>query len=132
MSKINNVNNVTAESSSLPQPDETDLSTVKTIENHEEKKEPKFLRAELVKEFTQPVVSRLEPTEDYWIQLTRRDVVKLAKQAFIILSIISIIGLAIAYQYFPMAELNTKLKDTENKLQSANKCESNHYASIQL
>ena len=59
---------------------------------------------------------------------------KLAGQAFIILSIISI-GLAIAYQYCceaPMAELNTKLNNTENKLQSANKCESNHYASIQL
>ena len=59
---------------------------------------------------------------------------KLAKQAFIILSIISIIGLAIAYQNFceaPMAELKTKLNNTEKKLQSANKCESNHYASIQ-
>ena len=83
-------------------------------------------------------MSRPEPVlpgqDKECIQLTRRDAVKLAVKAFIILSII---GLAIAYQcqYFceaPMAELNTKLNDTEKKLQSANKCESNHYASIQL
>ena len=75
-----NVNNVTAESSSLPQSDETDPCSPKTIENHEEKKE-KFLRGEPVKEFTQPVVSRLEPVlprhdEDHGIQLTWKDVVK--------------------------------------------------------
>ena len=128
----NNVNNVNAESSSLTQPDPC---TLKTIENHEGKRE-KFLRAEPVKEFTQPAVSRPEPVlqkqdKDYCIQLTRRDVVKLAGKVFIILSIISFVGLAIAYQHFsceaPMAELNTKLNNTEKKLQSANKCENNHY-----
>ena len=135
----NNVNNVTAESSPLPQPGETDLPTLKTIENHEEKKK-EFLRAETVKEFTQPAVSRVEPIltrqdEDYCIQHTRRDIVKLAGKDFIILSIILIVWLAIAYQYFckaPMAELNTTLKNTEKKLQSATKCEKNHYASIKL
>ena len=51
---------------------------------------------------------------------------KLAGKAFIILSTISIIGLAIAYQYFceaPMAELNTKLNTTEKKMQAAYDCE---------
>ena len=88
-------------------------------------------RAEPVNKFTQPAVSRVEPTlprqdEDYCIQRTRRDVVKQAGKAFIILSIISIIGLAIAYQYFceaPMAELNTKLKNAEKKMQAAHECE---------
>ena len=68
--------------------------------------------------------------EDYCIQLTRKDV-----KAFIILSIISILGLAIAYQYFceaPMAELKTKLNNTEKKMQAAHECENNHYASLQL
>ena len=64
-----------------------------------------------------------------------RDVVKLAKMAFTILSVtISIIGLAIAYQYFcdqaTISELNTKLNTSENKMQAANKCKSNHYASL--
>ena len=130
----NNVNNVTAESSSLPHTGETDPCTLKTIANHEEEK---FLRAELVKKFTQPAVSRVgrlpvlpRQDEDYCIQLTRRDVVKLAG----FLSIISIIGLAIAYQYFcdaPMAELNTKLKNTEKEMRAAHKCnKNNHYASL--
>ena len=60
-----------------------------------------------------------------------RDVVKLA---FTILSVVSIIGLVIAYQYFcdqtPMAELNTKLNTTEKKMQAAHKRENNHYASL--
>ena len=130
----NNVNNVTAESSSLPQPGETDLPTLKTIENYDEKKE-KFLRAEPVKEFThQPVVSMPEPVlpgqDKECIQLTRRDALKLAGKAFVVLSIISIIGLAIAYQCFcvaPMAELNTKLKNAM-EMQAAYECENNHYA----
>ena len=60
---------------------------------------------------------------------------KLAGKALVISSIISIIGLAIAYQYFceaPMAEINTKLKNTEKKMQAARECENNHYASLQL
>ena len=124
-----------AESSSLPQPGETDTSTLKTIEIHEEKKD----RAEPLKKSTQPVVSRAEPVlqrqdKDYCIQHTRRDIVKLDGKAFIILSIISIVGLAIAYQYCceaPMAELNTKLNNTEKKMQAAYKCKKNH-ASLQL
>ena len=77
----------------------------------------------------EPVPPRQD--EDYG-QQTRSDVaiVKLADRAFIILSIISIIGLAIAYQHFcgvPMAELNTKLNNTEKKLQDAHECENNHY-----
>ena len=82
-------------------------------------------------------MSRMEPVlprqnEDYCTQQTRKDGAKLAGKCFIILSIISIIGLAIAYQYFceaPMAELNTKL-NTEKKIQAARECESNHYASL--
>ena len=74
-------------------------------------------------EFTPPVVSRQEPVlprqdEDYCIQLTRRDVG--------IAFVISIIGLAIAYQYFceaPMAALNTKLKNTGKEIQAAHESE---------
>ena len=64
------------------------------------------------------------------IKPTKGDAVPLVDRAFIILSIISIIGLAIAYQHFcgaPIAELNTKLKTNEKEMQAAHKCENNHY-----
>ena len=73
----------------------------------------------------EPVLPRQD--EYYCIQLTRRDAVKLAGIAFVI----SIIGLAIAYQYFceaPMAALNTKLNDTGKEIQAAHECEKNVYA----
>ena len=132
------------ESSSSPQPGET------ALENHEEKE---FLRASTIKEFPLPGMSRVEPIprQDevatvtiktpriFSILRTRKDVVELAKIALIILSIVSIMGLAIAYQYYyikpapeeaAMSELSSKLKNTETELQTANKCTWEHLCNI--